>query len=98
MSLDPRLRAMIGPDAVGAIIDGAVHRRGRRERHDAGARRARARSRSRRAALAAGTRLRVQLLARDVIVSTRMPQFLSVRNSLRGVVDDAIDDDGMAPI
>jgi molybdate transport system ATP-binding protein len=37
--------------------------------------------------------MRVQLLARDVIVSTRMPQYLSVRNSLQGVVT-AIDDDG----
>jgi molybdate transport system ATP-binding protein len=44
-------------------------------------------------ALAAGARLRVQLLARDVIVSTRLPQYLSVRNSLRGIVV-AIDDDG----
>jgi molybdate transport system ATP-binding protein len=35
----------------------------------------------------------VQLLARDVIVSTRMPQYLSVRNSLRGTVT-AVEDDG----
>jgi molybdate transport system ATP-binding protein len=45
------------------------------------------------AQLEAGTRMRVQLLARDVIVSTHMPQYLSVRNSLPGVVT-AIDDDG----
>jgi molybdate transport system ATP-binding protein len=44
-------------------------------------------------AVSAGARLRVQLLARDVIVSTRLPQFLSVRNNLRGIVT-AIDDDG----
>ena len=44
------------------------------------------------ARLVAGAPLRVQLLARDVIVSTRMPQYLSVRNSLQGVVT-AIDDD-----
>jgi molybdate transport system ATP-binding protein len=35
----------------------------------------------------------VQLLARDVIVSTRAPQYLSVRNSLQGVVT-SVEDDG----
>ncbi len=92
MSLDPRLRAMIGPDAVGAIIDGRVIGEDPvsgllRVQVGAGEIKVDA------AAGTAGTRLRVQLLARDVIVSTRMPQFLSVRNSLRGTVS-AIDDDG----
>jgi molybdate transport system ATP-binding protein len=36
--------------------------------------------------------LRVQLLARDVIVATQLPQHLSVRNHLQGVVS-AIDSD-----
>ena len=35
--------------------------------------------------MAAGATVRVQLLARDIIVSTQMPQHLSVRNNLRGV-------------
>jgi molybdate transport system ATP-binding protein len=91
ISLDPKLRALIGPDAVGAIIDGTV----------IGADGASGLTRVQvgngeikveAARLAAGTRMRVQLLARDVIVSTRMPQYLSVRNSLHGVVT-AIDDD-----
>jgi molybdate transport system ATP-binding protein len=92
MSLDPKLRALIGPDAVGAVIDGTVIgedaasgltrvRVGNGELNIEAAR------------LVAGARMRVQLLARDVIVSTRMPQYLSVRNSLPGVVT-AIDDDG----
>ena len=34
--------------------------------------------------IAAGATVRVQLLARDIIVSTQMPQHLSVRNNLRG--------------
>ncbi len=92
MSLNPRLRAMIGPDAVGAIIDGRVIGEDPLSglvRVHVGAGEIKVEA----AALSAGTRLRVQLLARDVIVSTRMPQFLSVRNSLRGVVN-AIDDDG----
>jgi len=91
MSLDPKLRVLIGPDAVGAVIDGTV----------IGADAASGLTRVRlgngeikveAARLAAGTRMRVQLLARDVIVSTRMPQYLSVRNSVQGVVT-AIDDD-----
>jgi molybdate transport system ATP-binding protein len=41
--------------------------------------------------------LRVQLLARDVIVSTQMPQFLSVRNNLKGVVS-AVEDDGASDL
>jgi molybdate transport system ATP-binding protein len=93
MSLDPGLRSMVGHDEVGAIIDGTVIGEdplsgltrvhvgdGEIRVHTA-------------AAAAAGTRLRVQLLARDVIVSTRVAQHLSVRNSLRGTVT-AVDDDG----
>jgi molybdate transport system ATP-binding protein len=42
--------------------------------------------------VAPGTRLRVQLLARDLIVATQPPQHLSVRNSLKGVVTSVADD------
>jgi molybdate transport system ATP-binding protein len=92
MSLDPKLRALLGPDAVGAILDGTVIG------EDAGSGLTRVRVgggeiRVEAARLAAGTRLRVQLLARDVIVSTRVPQYLSVRNSLQGIVT-AVDEDG----
>jgi molybdate transport system ATP-binding protein len=92
MSLDPKLRALLGPDAVGAILEGTVIG------EDAGSGLTRVRVgggeiRVEAARLAAGTRLRVQLLARDVIVSTRVPQYLSVRNSLQGFVT-AIEEDG----
>ena len=92
MSLDPKLRALIGPDAVGAIIDGIVIG----EDTASGLTRVRVGNgeiRVEAARLAAGMRLRVQLLARDVIVSTHVPQYLSVRNSLQGIVT-AVDDDG----
>jgi molybdate transport system ATP-binding protein len=92
MSLDPKLRALIGPDAVGAVIDGTVLG----EDAASGLTRVKVGNgeiKVEAARLAAGTRMRVQLLARDVIVSTRMPQYLSVRNSLPGVVT-AIDDGG----
>jgi molybdate transport system ATP-binding protein len=85
MSLDPQLSRLIGADAVGAIIEGMV----------LGADEASGLTRIRvgngeikveAAARAPGTRMRVQLLARDVIVSTREPHGLSVRNSLAGTL------------
>jgi molybdate transport system ATP-binding protein len=42
---------------------------------------------------AAGTNLRVQLLARDLIVATQLPQHLSVRNILAGVITAVSSDD-----
>ena len=92
MSLNPGVRAIIGADAVGAIVDGTVlgadpetgllrvqvgH--GELKVHFGKA--------------ANGTKLRVQLLARDLIVATRAPQQLSVRNSLTGVVTAVMGDD-----
>jgi molybdate transport system ATP-binding protein len=44
-------------------------------------------------AAAVGGRLRVQLLARDLIVATRAPQYLSVRNILAGVITAVTNDD-----
>jgi molybdate transport system ATP-binding protein len=92
MSLDPKLRGLIGPDAVGAVLDGIVigeEAASRLTRVQVGGGELKVEALE----LAPGTRMRVQLLARDVIVSTRPPQYLSVRNSLEGVVT-AIDDDG----
>jgi molybdate transport system ATP-binding protein len=92
MSLDPRLRSIIGPDEVGAIIEGVVLGT------DAASRLTRVRVghgelRVHAGSLSAGTALRVQLLARDIIVSTQMPRHLSVRNNLAGVVTSIQDDD-----
>ncbi|HEY2779620.1 MAG TPA: molybdenum ABC transporter ATP-binding protein [Steroidobacteraceae bacterium] len=91
MSLHPRIRSIIGADAVGAIVDGTVLGtnpssgltrvrvgQGELNVHCEGA--------------APGIRLRVQLLARDLIVATQPPQHLSVRNSLKGVVKSVADD------
>jgi molybdate transport system ATP-binding protein len=93
MSLNKDLRSIIGADAVGAIVDGTVLGldppsgltrvkvgQGEVKVHAAGA--------------AAGARLRVQLLARDLIVATRVPQCLSVRNTLAGVITSVSSDDG----
>jgi molybdate transport system ATP-binding protein len=92
MSIDSRLRSIIGPDQVGAILDGRV------SEFDAASQLTRVKVGDgtlnvRALGLAAGTALRVQLLARDIIVSTHAPQHLSVRNSLPGVIT-RIDGDG----
>lgn len=92
MSLDPHLRAIIGQDKVGAIIDGMVlgidpASNLMKVRVGHGELNVQAKD------LAVGTALRVQLLARDIIVSTTPPHHLSVRNSLSGVVTGIHDDD-----
>jgi molybdate transport system ATP-binding protein len=92
MSLNPGVRAIIGADAVGAIVEGTVIGRdpasgllrvqvghGELKVHLGKA--------------ANGAKLRVQLLARDLIVATQAPQHLSVRNSLSGVVTAVTSDD-----
>ena len=42
---------------------------------------------------AVGKSLRVQLLARDIIVATEKPEHLSVRNALKGIVSTVTGDD-----
>jgi molybdate transport system ATP-binding protein len=97
MSLDRRLRAMIGRDAVGAIVDGAVIggdaaagslriRVGHGELGMVGA------------GAAAQSTLRVQLLARDVIVATQPPRGLSLRDSLQGTITAVEDDSTLVSI
>jgi molybdate transport system ATP-binding protein len=92
MSLNPGVRAIIGADAVGAIVDGTVLGR------DPGSGLLRVQVghgelKVHLGKAATGAKLRVQLLARDLIVATRAPEQLSVRNSLRGVVTAVTDDD-----
>jgi molybdate transport system ATP-binding protein len=93
MSLHPRLRAIIGTDAVGAIVDGTVlgaDSSGGLTRVQVG--RGELKVQCGAAAAAPGTRLRVQLLARDLIVATEPPRQLSVRNSLPGVITSVAND------
>jgi molybdate transport system ATP-binding protein len=85
MSLNPALRAIIGADDVGAVIDGIVAGNDStsgltRVRVGAGELNVKL------AEYAEGQALRVQLLARDIIVATQAPQGLSVRNNLQGVI------------
>ena len=92
MSLNPKLRAIIGADAVGAILDGTVlggDPGSGLTRIQVGAGELLVPA----ARAAPGARLRVQLLARDLIVATHSPRYLSVRNSLAGVVSTVTNDD-----
>ena len=97
MSLNPGVRAIIGADAVGAIVEGTVlgtDPASGLTRIGVGGGELNVRS----AAAAAGAKLRVQLLARDLIVATREPQQLSVRNILTGVVTAVTGDEGDADL
>jgi molybdate transport system ATP-binding protein len=92
MSLNPDLRAIVGADAVGAIVDGTVI-----GTDDSGGlmrvRVGHGELKLQALGAAAGTTLRVQLLARDLIVATEAPRHLSVRNILSGVVTAVTSDD-----
>jgi molybdate transport system ATP-binding protein len=92
MSLNKGLRSIIGTDAVGAVVDGTVlgidsSSALMRVKVGSGELKVQA------LPAAVGAKLRVQLLARDLIVATEAPQHLSVRNSLAGVVT-AVSGDG----
>jgi molybdate transport system ATP-binding protein len=92
MSLNSGLRSIIGADAVGAIVDGTVLGMDpasglMRVKLGHGELRVEA------ANFAVGAKLRVQLLARDLIVATQAPQHLSVRNILTGVITTVASDD-----
>ena len=92
MSLYPELQSIIGPDLAGAVIEGLVTR----INSDTG---------SAELAVGAGTlqvslrevqigaRVRLQLLARDVILATQPVQGLSVRNALASTVIAISDDE-----
>jgi molybdate transport system ATP-binding protein len=92
MSLNPGVRAIIGADAVGAIVEGTVIGRDPASgllRVQVG----RGELKVHLGHAANGAKLRVQLLARDLIVATQAPQHLSVRNSLSGAVTAVMSDD-----
>ena len=85
MSLRPELRTVLAPDLVGAVLDGlvtAVDAAGGTVELAVGSGRLQVSLRD----VAAGARVRVQLLARDIILATQPVHSLSVRNALRGTV------------
>jgi molybdate transport system ATP-binding protein len=88
----PVLRALVGPDSVGAVLDGVV------THVDATAGMAALNVGHGKLNVSArdvnvGDRLRVQLLARDIILATEAPRALSVRNELQGTVVTLTEDE-----
>jgi molybdate transport system ATP-binding protein len=109
ISLVPEMRAIVGPEAVGAVLDGVItaideHKKLAELRLAGGTLRISARDLLRPrgegtpgdaefGAPAVGSVVRLQLLARDIILATEPPHALSVRNAIEGVVEDIADDD-----
>jgi molybdate transport system ATP-binding protein len=96
ISTRPELRALVGPDAMGAVVEGvvtAVDPSGLAQVR-VGNGRLLVDSRQ----LAVGQRVRLQLLARDLILATEAPHGLSVRNVLQGVVMALTADDRTATL
>jgi molybdate transport system ATP-binding protein len=91
VSLTPALRAIVGSEAIGAVVDGVVRR------IDAGLAEVTVGDgllRVHCAHAVPGMAMRVQVLARDIILATQEPTGLSVRNRLRGTVRAIADDAG----
>jgi molybdate transport system ATP-binding protein len=95
VSLVPALRDIVGADSVGAVLDGVVTgvdaSAGMADlRVGAGVLNVSVRG------VWVGGHVRVQLLARDIILAVEAPRGLSVRNELRGVVNSLVDDEDEA--
>ena len=91
MSLEPRLRQIVGADAVGAVLNGEVESVS--SSGLATVRVGRARLSVNKTQVQAGMRVRVQLLARDLILAIEPPRGLSVRNVIEGRVIEVSRDD-----
>ena len=92
VSLRPELRAIVGPDSVGAVLDGVITKidavRGMADLQLGNSTLYVSLS-----GVAVGSRVRVQLLARDIILATQAPRGLSVQNALQGVVAQVSEDE-----
>lgn len=91
VSILPELRAIVGPDAVGSVLDGVVTRVDTAQGM-ADLRLGHGTLYVSLEGVTVGARVRVQLLARDIILANQKPQGLSVRNELEGVITDLTPD------
>lgn len=92
MSLRPELRSIVGPDLTGSVLEGVVTA----FNEAAGVADLAVGSGTLRLSLRGvvpGTRLRLQLMARDVILSTREIAGLSVRNAVCGTIAEISPDE-----
>jgi molybdate transport system ATP-binding protein len=86
VSLQPQLQSIVGREAVGAVVEGTVTAMDTRRQladlsFEGGKLHVQAHG------LHVGSKARVQVLARDVILSIEAPRGLSVRNALEGRID-----------
>jgi molybdate transport system ATP-binding protein len=84
VSLNPVLRSIVGAEAVGAVLDGkvlAMDSDNALTEVEVGNGILRVHAEAQ-----IGSRVRVQMLARDIILATSRPEGLSVRNALQGTV------------
>jgi molybdate transport system ATP-binding protein len=95
ISLRPELQAIVGSEAVGAILDGTVVRVDA-ERGVTDVQVARGVLHVSLPEASVGARIRLQLLARDIILATEAPRGLTVRNAIQGIIADISDDLGNA--
>ena len=95
VSLRPELRAIIGSDSVGSVLDGVVTRTDP-ARTMADLKLGNGNLQVSLRDVTVGSRARVQLLARDIILAIEKPSGLSVRNILQGVVAEVSPDDDEA--
>jgi molybdate transport system ATP-binding protein len=89
VSLRPELRSIVGPEAVGAVLDGRV---ARVESNLTDLQVGNGVLRISLKEARVGAPVRVQLLARDVIIATQPPHGLSVRNALEGTISGLMDE------
>lgn len=92
ISLQPELRALVGAEAIGAVVEGQV----RSIDTEIGLARVavgHGQLSVDASNLQAGQQVRMQLLARDLILALHAPQGLSVRNKLQGVITHIAPDD-----
>jgi molybdate transport system ATP-binding protein len=89
VSLRPELRAIVGPESVGAVLDGRV---ARVEANLTDLQVGEGVLRISLKEARAGAPVRVQVLARDVIIATQPPHGLSVRNALQGTITGVVDE------
>ncbi|MGD9841784.1 MAG: molybdenum ABC transporter ATP-binding protein [Steroidobacteraceae bacterium] len=95
ISMQPALRELIGADALGAVVEGVVQHLD----HDNGLAQVtigHGQINVDVQTLQVGQQVRLQLLARDLILALAQPRGLSVRNMLQGVIAQLMPDDGHA--
>ena len=96
VSLDPALRSIVGPDAIGAVLDGEIV--GHEEASGLALLRLGSSTLRIAADFAPQSRVRVRLLARDLILAVEEPRGLSVRNALPATVLSVETDDRHADL